>query len=160
MKRYVTLTLSIFIISFVYHAFFCVIFGSYTPNLLISLPLALAYKNKSQAALFSAFLLGIFADLFVSGILGITSIYLLVTVYIYLILKTRIAYISTLTLVWIFVANLVQQVLIQNLIYSNYFNVWHVCVQGITTIFVTVFFVKSLNFFPREFLANKNNVDK
>lgn len=143
-----------------YHAFFCVIFGSYTPNLLISLPLALAYKNKSQAALFSAFLLGIFADLFVSGILGITSIYLLVTVYIYLILKTRIAYISTLTLVWIFVANLVQQVLIQNLIYSNYFNVWHVCVQGITTIFVTVFFVKSLNFFPREFLANKNNVDK
>lgn len=160
MKRYVTLTLSIFIISFVYHAFFSVIFGSYTPNLLISLPLALAYKNKSQAALFSAFLLGIFADLFVSGILGITSIYLLVTVYIYLILKTRIAYISTLTLVWIFVANLVQQVLIQNLIYSNYFNVWHVFVQGITTIFVTVFFVKSLNFFPREFLANKNNVDK
>lgn len=160
MKRYVTLTLSLFLISFVYHAFFSVIFGSYTPNLLISLPLALAFKNKSQAALFSAFLLGIFADLFASGILGITSIYILVILYLYLILKTRIAYLTTLTLLWIFIANLVQQVIIQNLLYSNYFNVWHVFVQGLTTMFVTVFFVKSLNFFPREFLANKNNVDK
>jgi hypothetical protein len=161
MKRYITLTILGFLLSFAYYAFFYVLLGSYFPNILISIPFALAFKDKSQVAMFMAFVLGIFADLFTSSYIGGTSLFLVVFVQLYLILKNRIAYVNSITVSFIIITTFLYNVLIQYFIYSKFIVFREILVQSLMSIFLVFILLKLGNLLPRDFLANnRNNANK
>ena len=92
MRTYIFLGITYFIFVFLYVSFISPLFGFLAPDLIVFVPLSLAYLDKKKYAYFSAFILGFYLDLFFGTTLGTTSLFLLICLYIYTFAKERIPY--------------------------------------------------------------------
>ncbi len=160
MKRYAILTIASFIFSFIYFSLIFVVFGFLTPNFLIIIPISFMYKNKSEAAYFLAFVLGIFTDLLVGHYLGVTSIYLILLVAVFSQLKYRVGYVNVITAIIVFGGSLIYDSLLQYVIYGTRFELWQSLTQSVISVVFTFITIKALNLIPAGYWSKDSNVNK
>ena len=160
MKKYVLITILSFIITFVYYSFIYVIFGHLSPNLILIVPLALMFQGRKDTAFFSAFVLGIFSDLFTGLYLGLTSIFMLTTLGLYFQLKNRIGYTKTVTFLATFFSAILYDLFLQVLIYKSSVSLWTSIVHALINCLFIFIVAGLLSYIPKDFLKDNDHDNK
>jgi hypothetical protein len=158
MKKHAVIIITSFIICFIHFSFGYVILGFFSPNPLVIIPLGLLHNNKKNTAFFSAFTLGLFADLFTGGFIGFMPLVILMLVGVYLATRYRLGQFSFITAIVVWLSSIVLDQVVHRIVYAQQFILWHSLVQATINVVFVFVFIKFLHKLPKgDWLGKKND---